>query len=150
MIRTCVFCGATFDANRKRDLCDECAHAVEKRIYHPTHGVCCVCGAVMTDARRGKKYCSKKCKRISRRIIAQRWHVAHPEYKEVKKPAPKEKPEEKKSFLSDVEDLGRKMGYGGYGQMMAVIRARCQRSGLSVRSEFCHLKFVYEKEHCHD
>lgn len=68
--------------------------------------------------------------------------------KEAKKPAPKEKP--KKSFLSDVEDLGRKMGYGGYGQMMAVIRARCQRSGLSVRSEFCHLKFVYEKEHCHD
>jgi hypothetical protein len=102
----------------------------------------------MPDARRGKKYCSEKCKRISRRIIAQRWHVAHPEYKEVKKPAPKETP--KKSFLSDVEDLGRKMGYGGYGQMMAVIRARCQRSGLSVRSEFCHLKFVYEKEHCHD
>jgi hypothetical protein len=64
----------------------------------------------MTDARRGKKYCSKKCKRISRRIIAQRWHVAHPEHKEVKKPAKKEKPEEKKSFLSDVEDLGRKNG----------------------------------------
>lgn len=42
------------------------------------------------------------------------------------------------------------MGIGGYGQMMAMIKTRCQKSGLSVRSEFYHLKFVYEKEHGHD
>lgn len=110
MIRTCVFCGATFDANRKRDLCDECAHAVEKRIYHPTHGVCCVCGAVMTDARRGKKYCSKKCKKISRRIIAQRWHVAHPEHKEVKKQPKKKSRKKRKAFFLTSKTWGEKWG----------------------------------------
>lgn len=93
-----------------------------------------------------KKYCSPKCKRLSRSIINLRWHDNHPEYK----PAPKIKKPKTRSFMTEVEDLGRKMGIGGYGQMMAMIKTRCQKSGLSVRSEFCHLKFVYEKEHGHD
>lgn len=152
MIRKCEVCGTYFEASRERDICDECARAVEHRIYHPTHGVCCICGAVMPGARRGKKYCSNDCRRIGRKIIVLRWTRTHMGCKKKKAPeAPKpEKPKGKKSFLSEVEDLGRKMGYGGYGQMMAVIRARCQHSGLSVKSEFCHLKFDYEKEHCHD
>lgn len=150
MIRTCVICGCTFEASRKRDMCDECARAVEERIYHPTHGVCCVCGTVMPGARRGKKYCSNACRRIGRKIIVLRWTHSHPYCAKEKNQAPKPKKPKKQNFLAEVEDLGRKMGYGGYGQMMAVIRARCQRSGLSVKSEFLHLKFVYEKEHCHD
>lgn len=78
--------------------------------------------------------------------VAAEQRIYHPKYK----PAPKIKKPKTRSFMTEVEDLGRKMGIGGYGQMMAMIKTRCQKSGLSVRSEFCHLKFVYEKEHGHD
>lgn len=146
MITTCELCGKSFETSQKRNLCEACSVAAEQRIYHPTHGVCCICGRTMPDARRGQKYCSPKCKRLSRSIINLRWHDNHPEYK----PAPKIKKPKTRSFMTEVEDLGRKMGIGGYGQMMAMIKTRCQKSGLSVRSKFCHLKFVYEKEHGHD
>lgn len=146
MIAICELCGKPFETSQKQNLCGPCSVAAEQRIYHPTHGVCCICGSPMPNARRGQKYCSHNCKRLSRSIINLRWHDAHPDYKQ----APRVKPQKTRSFMDDVEDLGRKMGIGGYGQIMAMIKTRCQKSGLSARSEFCHLKFVYEKEHGHD
>ena len=47
MIATCELCGKSFETSQKRNLCEACSVAAEQRIYHPTHGVCCICGRTM-------------------------------------------------------------------------------------------------------
>lgn len=124
--RTCAICGRRFYGHGTKRVCEECEARILHDIEYPRRGICCVCGGPIIGKCSRAKYCSDICKHEADRIMQGRAEMtARKRGKKMKR--------KYRNFADRVERLGRRAGYNGYGQTMAILHARAQATGRKIQ-----------------